>query len=193
VPGYTAFQGLRFLRDKGLALEPDLVVATFGFNDADSTWASRSDAETAQRLARRGWDAPLMHSRLYAGLKLLALWVRPDEDAVPAGPGRPRLSAEEFIDALTQMSETSRHAGARFVLTIWPYASQVASGQTALMGYQPLVAQVARDRDVPLANLLPAFVADRRPLFVDHVHANANGCRLAAETMARDLDLLPGR
>lgn len=186
VPGYTAFQGLRFLRGPGVALQPDLVVAAFGFNDADSTWASRSDAETARRLASRGWDAPLMQSRLYSGLKLLALWVRPPE-LPPEGPGRPRLSPDEFTDTLAQMSETATRAGARFALVIWPYASQVAATQTALTGYQPLVAQVAKERGVPTANLIPAFVADGRSLFVDHVHANADGCRLAADTIAQTI------
>lgn len=47
VPGYTAYQGRRLLETRGDELKPDLVVATFGFNDVD-VWGSQSDLETAR-------------------------------------------------------------------------------------------------------------------------------------------------
>jgi lysophospholipase L1-like esterase len=189
VPGYTAFQGLRFLRGRGIRVAPDLVVATFGFNDADGSWASRSDEETARLMALRDREAPLMRSRLYAGLKLLALWARPA--AVPAAaPHRPRLSEEEFTEALAEMQDVATRAGSRLLLAIWPYASQAASGQSALVGYQSLVARVGETRGVPTADLVPRFVAGRRPLFIDHVHANAGGCNVAAEALANEIERL---
>ncbi len=181
VPGYTAYQGLQYLRTRGLALKPDLVAATFGFNDADS-WASRSDVETAEALKRRGWDAPLMHSRLYASLKALADRLRP---APPVHPGgRPRLSPSEFTGALVQIGEATRHGGARFLPIIWPYAAQVDAGQPALIGYQPYTARAGELAGVEALNLVPTFVAARRPLFLDHVHANEDGCLLTAEAVA---------
>src|SRR5262249_43379420 len=33
VPGYTSYHGLLYLRDRGLALQPAVVVAGYGFND----------------------------------------------------------------------------------------------------------------------------------------------------------------
>ena len=52
VPGFTAWQGRRYLESEGLRLQPDVVVFCFGFNDED-TWASRSDREMAQAIALR--------------------------------------------------------------------------------------------------------------------------------------------
>src|SRR5262249_9522286 len=33
VPGYTSFQGVEYLRERGLALKPSIVLISYGFND----------------------------------------------------------------------------------------------------------------------------------------------------------------
>jgi lysophospholipase L1-like esterase len=35
----------------------------------------------------------------------------------------------------------------------------------------------------PLVNLLEAFDQDKGPVFLDHVHANARGCRQVAQAV----------
>lgn len=45
VVGYTFFQGLQMLKKRGIALNPDIVVASFNFNDRRYvTQASKQDS-----------------------------------------------------------------------------------------------------------------------------------------------------
>ena len=81
VPGYTAFQGKRFLESRGLDFDPDLVIVSFGFNDSD-VWSSRSDRETARALQRKEWGALLGKSRFVAGRAGLLRGAD-----IPEGPG----------------------------------------------------------------------------------------------------------
>ncbi len=185
VPGYTAYQGLKFLEARGPALRPDIVLVEFGFNDADD-WASRSDAETARALALHRWDRQLMSSRLYTGLKRLALSMRPPA-AVPLGQRKPRLSPEEFVGTLAALRDVASRLGASMILVVWPYRNQMDSHQTELLSYQPLIVELGRRAGVPVVNLVPSFVAAGGALFVDHIHASTQGCRLAAEGIAAEI------
>jgi lysophospholipase L1-like esterase len=189
VPGYTAYQGLRYFEIRGAALRPDLVLATFGFNDADS-WGSRSDFQTAWMLRIRRWEKPLLASRLYGGLKELT---RGAEPASPAAK-RPRLSPREFQFALSRLRDECSARRIPLVLVIWPYANQMRSGGNQLVIYQPLVEAFGARQGVPVVNLVNSFTERSGPLFFDHVHANPAGCRAAAEALARFCrDWMPGR
>ena len=110
VPGYTAYQGMRYLRRDGLKLKPDLVVASFGFNDFD-LWASRSDPQTARYLGLRRWESIFIKSRLYLGFRNVIKRLR--DPSTGAGTvkvrskstgetqtRRRRLSEREFATAL---------------------------------------------------------------------------------------------
>ena len=182
VPGYTAFQGLRYLAERGLALEPDIVVAGFGFNDA-SSWASRSDFDVARGVALRGWDETLAHSRLYVALRDLALWIRPPRIPVE-GFGHPRLSAREFSATLLKMNAVLQDQNVRLILLVWPFEYQMDPKETNLDGYQQIVAAVGRSAGIQTVDLREAFRHAPVYPFIDHIHANATGCRVAAEEIA---------
>jgi lysophospholipase L1-like esterase len=186
VPGYTAYQGAQLLAKRGAELAPDLVIASFGFNDRD-LWSSRSDLETAAQLQRSGWTSLLERSRLVLFLRQL---LSPREDAAPPaaderleGRRRPRLSPQEFRDTLLELARRSAAEGARLVLVAWPYRSQVDQGITGLVRYQALLGAVGRQVGAPVVNVAEAFIADGRPLFLDHVHANALGNEVAARAI----------
>jgi hypothetical protein len=70
VPGYSSFQCRRFLEGWGMAMEPDIVVATFGFNDFDR-WATNRDTDAARATRLQEWDDALIKSRLYYGVHRL--------------------------------------------------------------------------------------------------------------------------
>jgi lysophospholipase L1-like esterase len=190
VPGYTAYQGLRYFEMHAASLRPDLVLATFGFNDADS-WGTRSDFQTAWMLRIRRWEKPFLASRLYGGLKQLA---RREVPAASPAARRPRLSPREFQFALSRLRDECSARRIPLVLVIWPYANQMRSGGDRLVIYQPLVEAFGARQGVPVVNLVKSFTEHPEPLFFDHVHANPAGCRAAAEALARFcLDWMPGR
>ncbi len=189
VPGYTAFQGLRYLTGRGVLLKPDVVVAEFGFNDG-SSWASRSDIETARLLRIASWDEPLEWSRLYVGLRNLARQIHPP--VIPReGFGHSRLSTDEFRDTLLEMNDVCVRNRIRMVLLLWPWKVQASPQTPILHPYQSIVRQVGETARIPTVDLIQAFSRDQRPLFIDHLHTNPAGCALAAETIARTIEGLP--
>lgn len=181
VPGYTAFQGRRFLESEIQTIRPDVVIACFGFNDADS-WSSRSDLETARQLDRLSWDAALMPSRAYSRLKQGVAQLRAKSAAV-AGPERARLEPDEFAGELDQIRKLAAGQHARTILIVWPHANQVRMKSYVYEDYQPIIATYAQRSRTPYVDLVPRFIAQQDPLFVDHVHANPTGCRIAADAV----------
>jgi lysophospholipase L1-like esterase len=179
VPGYSAFQGRRFLEKEGLHLAPDLVIAGFGFNDRE-VWASRSDYETAHAFADAGYDYWLTDSRAYSCLK--TWWHR---SKAPAGGRRvPRLNLQEFQATLVAMRDMCAANEIEFATIVWPYEPQVRLGSADREKYQLAMTTLDRTQDIPVISLIEPFIASPTSLFLDHIHANADGCRMAAEEVA---------
>jgi len=176
VPGYTAFQGRQWLQTEGAALRPDLVVACFGFNDRD-VWASQSDFETHQQFARAARLDLLRHSRFLTVLQ--DAWN--SKSAPPAKTSRrPRLTYTEFHDTLLGIRHWCTEHDAKLVLMAWPFEPQVRVQSDALEPYQEILIETGRREEIPVVNLITAFESVDEPLFLDHVHANPAGCRVAA-------------
>jgi lysophospholipase L1-like esterase len=186
VPGYSSYQGKRFLETRGFALRPDLVIASFGFNDA-SEWSSRSDMQVARSLAAGRGEGPLRASRAYAVLRRVVAGVRATET-----PGndekRPRLSSGEFYRALVEIRDVCAKRNVPVLFLIWPFRKQMEERNDALLAYQRIVAEVCMRERVPLVDLVGPFVETEGDLFVDNLHANAEGCRVTAETIASVLE-----
>lgn len=178
VPGYTAFQGRRFLEANIDSIRPDVVLACFGFNDSDS-WASRSDLETARQVGRLSWDSALIWSRAYSQLKKSVVALRAPR-APTDSSGRSRLNPREFLDELETIRQLAAKHQASIAFVIWPYEDQVRAKSVIHESYQRLVVAYSRKTSTPCIDLLPAFINQQAPLFVDHVHANPSGCRTAA-------------
>ena len=182
VPGYTAFQGKRFLEKRGFDLEPDLVIACFGFNDA-ATWSSRSDRETARVMAAGRWEEPLQRSRAYTGLKRVVGSYRIEPEPVDTG-GRPRLSRDDFRRTLLEIREICTERNVPVLFLLWPYRVQREKGIESHISYQDVIAAAGESGHVPVVSLVQPFLESDDHLFVDNVHANAAGCRVVAETIA---------
>jgi lysophospholipase L1-like esterase len=110
--------------------------------------------------------------------------------AAPSLPDRrPRLTPEEFYDTLRQLHKICASKGIRFILMIWPFGEQIRAGSRELEPYQRKIAQLGFDENIPVVNLVETFLQAKEPLFVDHVHANAQGCRLAAAAVAEAIKI----
>lgn len=199
VPGYTAYQGRRLLESRGRELRPDLVVATFGFNDID-VWGTQSDLETARALGLRQWERALRQSRLYLGLRrsIGRAMDRFEETPTPeaqgaAAGGRERLSEDEFRDELIEIADLSEQLGAPLVLMVWPYGQQIWERFPPLANYQPIILDVCSERGLPCVNLIEIFLDTPGPLFLDHVHANAEGNTVAARAVRDAIEPLLAR
>jgi lysophospholipase L1-like esterase len=97
-PGYTSYQGLVYLRERGLRLHPRIVIFGYAFNDA----APGGDIERALAVQRRLMplvlldDQLLWHSALWRGMRWLASRTSNDQELrVP--PDRFRVNLEEIV------------------------------------------------------------------------------------------------
>jgi len=181
VPGYTAFQGKRFLESEGLQLEPDLVTVSFGFNERDY-WASQSDFETAAILGKTHWEVQLTRSRLYT---LLRRNLQPAaKRTTDGGNTRPRLTAKEFYLTLSEIGAMCRERDIKVLFLVWPTASQIDARLPIHNDYQSSVLFLSQEEQFDVVNLAEGFLKVDKPLFIDHVHANAQGCRIAASSVA---------
>ncbi|NNE07391.1 MAG: hypothetical protein HKN20_02390 [Gemmatimonadetes bacterium] len=192
-PGYTAFQGRRFLERIGDDLDPDLVIVSFGFNDSD-VWSSRTDRETAAAFEPAGWRKWARRSAFYR--LLAAALPRRGGDAVPGGAAGsggaqiPRLMPEEFYNEMTAIAGWAKDRGKTALFLVWPYRKQVTENRPEPIIYQPLILKVAADTGSPAIDLIDAMIVageqmeSPEALFVDHIHGSPQGCRVVATAIA---------
>jgi lysophospholipase L1-like esterase len=118
VPGYTSHQGLAWLRRDIDFLQPDLLVVSFGWNDASFSDASDRDA------IRTNWYAVgirwlIDHSQAFAHTTRWSRSGRQDETS-PARRPVPRVSAQEFVNnirAIVTMARARRSSWLRPIAT----------------------------------------------------------------------------
>jgi lysophospholipase L1-like esterase len=168
VPGYTSHQGLEYLRDRGLQLDPAVLILAYGFNDLFETGDVEAQIarERALATALEVDDFLLSHSSLYRWTRWQVAKRQPRKQGV-------RVTAAKYRANLEAMVDLGRRHGARvMLLSFWPPAAPETE-------YRDAVAEVAADRQVPL-------ISYRGPL-IDVVHPTAEGYRLLAGEIAARL------
>jgi lysophospholipase L1-like esterase len=162
VPAYTSYQGLAYLRERGLALHPAITLIEFGFNDAVPI------GDDEQRIRRQAAIVPIMRADDYLlERSTFYSWFRWHLE--PPAPGKlaPRVSPEKFRKNLTEMIGLAREAGAKPMLLRLPRptANQLA--------HLRVLDEVGRDLDVPVVS----YEGPR----IDPVHPTIDGYRMLAE------------
>jgi lysophospholipase L1-like esterase len=195
VPGYTLFQGLRFLETRGFRYQPDLVVLNFGWNDG-SQWAGAGDLDRyGPRLVCR-YAPQLRASRLYQlAWSAIESWTTTHDTA-----GRPRLLPEEFRSLLGQTEEEARRHGADVLLLSWAARFNVANDgmKNSQTPYQREMLAYGRqlrfgpERAAGVVDFVPVvqeLAKKHTPddVFFDHGHATALANERLAEALAKKL------
>lgn len=180
--GYSSYQGLIRLRQV-LEFDPDLVLISFGSNDAHP--ATISDQEFAAMPVRSiGLMRALGEFRL--GQLVLALADRSGSGGIEVGA---RVSLEDYRHNLIAMIEACTDRGAQVVLMTRPYAGPVGSAlrwKTNAHTYNAATRDVARSAGVGLIDLYSIF-KNKDELFADESHFTDEGHRIAAQIVYEDL------
>ncbi len=176
VPGYTAFQGRLVLENTNE--KPQAVVITFWPNGL-GVWDHLSDREHFELLAAQ-------RANEFSKVSLTRILRR-------ATPGKTtRLSEGEFESQLNAMIDRARAMGAVPVVAIWPFIGQMENEPENPR--QTIIRKVAAAKGVTAIDLAPKFrERGGKRLFADRVHATAEGYRVAAETIARELEPILGQ
>lgn len=171
VIGASSFQGLAFLKTQGLKLKPNLVIATFGFND----WglADLSDRERARAYRRKGLSGMLdiiLYSRApaYAG----------NEGLVQ------RATPGEYLDHMLAMAKICEEEKIPLVLLVWSNPFEVKDPTNTISACRPLLQEVCRITNAECVDLLPPFSTAQEPVFLDVIHATPAGCKIVAKSLA---------
>jgi len=177
VPGYTLFQGVTWLRERGLALAPDAVLLYFGYNDF---------LEVSYRTARDGDARGSTDRELYAQRRrplARALWTLERSSRLArwalgaarsgevARGERRRVPAEDRRWLLERLRALCAEHGIVPVVVI-PWYRHFDL-------HVPLLRELRDAPDVVLVDLPRRLrEVERAPYFLDTLHPNAAGHRL---------------
>lgn len=183
VPGYSLYQGWRFLEMRGWDYAPDLVVATFGWND-ERSWADLSDLRHWERqraatpppglrrshLARRLWETGV---RLGAGKS--------------AGGKSVRVPPAEFAEILGYLQRSAAERGADLRVVAWPMRRDLAGAPPT--PYRVVLSEFGAAHGGTCIDPLPKFrqalyTHGPEELYVDQGHVRPFGNQLVAEAVA---------
>jgi|APSaa5957512622_1039677.scaffolds.fasta_scaffold07098_2 lysophospholipase L1-like esterase len=128
VPGYTLFQGYRYLATQGLRYQPDLVVLNFGWNDY-GMWDDLSDAEHYALLQAMQPPPPLRRSHLFR-----LIWSRTRTRPAPRSPHekRPRLLPGEFAETLENLHALPHERRIPILILVWPMRDNIGDTPSGL-------------------------------------------------------------
>ena len=199
VPGYTSHQGLAWLRREIKKLNPDLLIVSFGWNDA-----SLSDVPDREAI-RTTWGAIAVrwlidHSQAFAHA---TSWLRDREKQKLQNqqPGeqprlRPRpvarVSQQEYLDNMTAIAELARQNGARVIVIGAPYrdSAREAPEGDSIRQYRFALGSLMRQRQVPYLEILELTeqaYPSNAGWFGERIHPNHMGHRLMTSEL---LDLI---
>jgi lysophospholipase L1-like esterase len=197
-PGYTSGQGLAWMRRDIADLQPDIVIACFGWNDVRTAGLPdrvTMPASRTQAAARRliGSSQLLLHLAASAAKR----------QAVPLSQAQPepRSSAEEYAGHFIELSRVASQHGAWFgiLLPVYrdpnlPGADDGQPGDAAdpaeggrMTRYRDHLRDIATRERIPvleIPELEERAWPGNRNLFGERIHPNAAGHRLIAERLA---------
>lgn len=193
VPGYSSYQGKRFLEVDILRLRPDYVLLSFGWNDH---WAAVNRTVDSEHQMLPQWLLAIQNTasnlKLYRFIRYMIAPARNDTTlAVAQVPGRRRVPPVEFYQNLVEMVELSRRHHATPILIALPIASEeeyfggVTYGIHQLhYSYQDIVRKAAHSTGAALVDLQEEFDATPQLFGKDPVHFKASGHYIVARQLA---------
>lgn len=190
VPGYTSHQGVAWLRRDIGWLQPDMVIASFGWNDV-----SFSDVQDKEAI-RTDWYPVLVrwlidHSQAFAHA---TRWLRSRNQTLQNQPVKPvaRVSEEEYLKNLAEIVKLARNSKAAIIVIGAPYRDMTTNPPEArlMRRYREGLKSATEQEQVPYLEVLELTEAAgsvNEGFFGELIHPNHIGHRLLASEL---LDLM---
>ena len=183
VPGYTSHQGLAWLRRDIDYLKPDMVIASFGWNDA-----SVSDVPDRQAIDTRWFPVSIRwlidHSQAFAhATRWLRSRNKPAQHVVTTPV--PRVSEAEYIDNFKQIVNLARSRNASVIVIGAPYRDSTTNPPEAqlMTRYRASLKSAMQETQTPYLEILELTEAAgsvNQGFFGELIHPNHIGHRLIA-------------
>jgi lysophospholipase L1-like esterase len=198
VTGYSSYQGVaRFRRDVA-TYRPDLVLVSFGWNDAAPALGAPDREFRPPPPSVAALQRVLLRYRWY----LLARGALPSRHRPASGP---RVAVADYVDNLSSFADTAAAHGARVVLLTRPHrlpaselealsedpaapaAARDGTWRAAVPSYNRALLAFSATRGVPAVDVQEAFAAHPERM-ADESHFDAEGRELMAATLERALE-----
>ena len=197
VAGYSSHQGLlRFLQEVDI-YQPDLVVASYGWNDvAEAAGPPDKDFKIPP------WPL-VMGQRLlvrYRAYLVLMEYTRKSSSTAPPAPAehvRPRVSLEDYLANLEQFEVEARKRGVPILFMTRPHKleprelAQNPGWRGLVPSYNDALRKWARDRHAPLVDAQAYFQQQPAEVFVDECHFWPAGYEALARLVASAIHARP--
>ncbi len=188
VPGYTSHQGLAWLRRDIDELEPDLLLISFGWNDASfSDVPDREAIRTNKTAVGVRWL--IDHSQAFAHA---TRWLRAKQTAKPDArlrPG-PRVSQGEYVGNMMAIVQLAQARSIETIVIAAPYRDVVATAPEGklIQPYREALRAAMEQQQVPFLEILELTekaYPSNEGWFGERIHPNHMGHRLMAAELLK--------
>lgn len=191
VPGYTSHQGLAWLKRDIDRLQPDLVVVSFGWNDASlSDVPDREAIRTNRSAVAVRWM--IAHSQAFAHAThwLRAREARKLQTAPRIARPTSRVSQQEYLNNMLAIESVARQRGAAVIMIAAPYRDHSSEAPEAdlMLQYRTALGTTMRQRGSPfleLKELTEEAYPSNEGWFGERIHPNHMGHRLIASELLK--------
>src|SRR6266576_4956622 len=180
VPGYTSHQGLAWLQREMDSLKPDLLIISFGWNDASLSDVPDNEAiKTNWRAVTVRWLVDNSQTFAHATHWLRA---RQPSSAKVVRPA-PRVDEQDYLNNMMAMAQLGKDKKAAVIILAAPYRDKVTNpAEAALMQrYRAGLRSVSNQNGSPYLEL-PELTEAAYPLnqgwFGELIHPNDMGHKL---------------
>lgn len=185
VPGYSSLQGLRHLVRDVLPYQPDLVIASFGWNDTLPAVFYTDKQQKAPNDLVMAVSNSLQHSMVFAYLdNIITSWLSKTLLSLNKKYFKSkeiaRVPEADFVENLSAIEALGRKTNFKVIFLNQP------ARQLVTHHYDALTRKVSAQRNVPFVDLLPLFCLNGHSveeLFLDQNHYSPLGNQVIAKAI----------
>ncbi len=190
VPGYTSHQGLAWLRRDIDWLKPDLLIVSFGWNDA-----SLSDLPDRETI-KTDWYAVVVR-RLIDRSQAFAhatQWLRSKgTPAVATSKPVPRVSEQEYLENMSEIVSLARNRGSGVIVIGAPYRDSIIHPSEAelMSRYRSALRSTMGQKQIhflEIKELTESAHPSNQGWFGELIHPNHMGHRLMAAELLKVIE-----
>jgi lysophospholipase L1-like esterase len=191
VAGYSSHQGLlRFLQEVD-RYDPDLLLVSFGWNDAAEAIGQPDKSFRIPPWPLVVCQRALIRYRSYLVLMYYTRRSGPEQPLAPSGPANPRVSVDDYLANLDRFRAEALARGIPIVFLTRPHKLAPAelrknpSWRGSVPRYNASLCDWAKTRDVPVIDVQKHFEQLSPALFADECHLSREGYQQMGE-LVRD-------
>ena len=197
VVGYSSHQGLLRFRGEVERYRPNMVIVSFGWNDAADIGGRRPDSEYQLSAWRVTFLRVVLRSRLF----LVFMHYFGDRRVAPPHVHAARVPLVDYLRNMKSFADTASQHGASVVYLTRPHREQEAKlrlleyWERDVALYNARLRLWADEQALPLIDIQKLFAISGREWFADKSHFTLPGHRLMAKTLLMHLAqrrLIPG-